>query len=68
MPMEDSFEELCLQSLRIAVMSFINIQMLTGNKPALLSIIGKFSKNIKEIIIWDKVNSQPAIGNNILNI
>lgn len=55
------------ESLRVAKMSFINIQMLTGNKRALLSIMGKYNEYIKEIIIWDKVNAQPAIGANVLN-
>lgn len=70
LPMEEYqklLEDIIDESLRIAKMSFINIQMLTGNKRALLSIMGKYNEYIKEIIIWDKVNAQPAIGSNVLN-
>ncbi len=28
---------------------------------------GYFSENIKEFIIWDKINAEPAIGNGVLN-
>jgi DNA modification methylase len=46
---------------------FYNVQFLTGNKPALFKIIGEFSDQLKEFIIWDKVNAQPAIGEGVLN-
>tara|TARA_R110000772_G_scaffold227016_1_gene337700 strand:- start:49 stop:819 length:771 start_codon:yes stop_codon:yes gene_type:complete len=46
---------------------FYNVQFLTGNKPALFKLIGYFSEEIKEFIIWDKVNAQPAIGEKVLN-
>lgn len=48
-------------------LSFFNVQILTGNKPALFRLMGEFHENIKELIIWDKVNAQPAIGKNVLN-
>lgn len=46
---------------------FYNIQFLTGNKRALFKIIGEFNEYIKEIIIWDKITSQPAMATNTLN-
>lgn len=46
---------------------FYNIQFLTGNKPALFKLLGEFHEYIKEFIIWDKVNAQPAIGNGVMN-
>jgi len=46
---------------------FYNVQFLTGNKIALYKLIGEYAEQIKEIIIWDKVNAQPAIGELILN-
>lgn len=30
-------------------------------------MIGEFSGDMKEFIVWDKVNAQPAIGEGILN-
>lgn len=46
---------------------FFNVQILTGNKVALYKAIGKYAEQIKEFIIWDKVNAQPAIGDGVLN-
>lgn len=46
---------------------FYNVQFLTGNKPALFRLIGEFCEELKEFIIWDKVNAQPAIGDGVLN-
>jgi len=53
--------------LRISDLVFYNIQFLTGNKSALYKLIGHFHDKIKEFIVWDKVNAQPAIGEKILN-
>lgn len=60
-------DRLFCQCLRVAKISFINLQILTGNKIAIFNIIGKYSKYIKELIIWDKVNSQPAIQGKVMN-
>ena len=68
--MDDYFEfnkKIIIELLRISSITFYNVQFLTGNKSALYKLIGYFSENIKEFIIWDKVNSQPAIGSNVLN-
>jgi site-specific DNA-methyltransferase (adenine-specific)/modification methylase len=53
--------------LRVSDLIFYNVQFLTGNKSALFKLIGHFSDKIKEVIIWDKVNAQPAIGDKVLN-
>lgn len=46
---------------------FYNIQMLSNNKQALFKLIGYFYQNIKEILIWDKINAEPAILEGCLN-
>jgi site-specific DNA-methyltransferase (adenine-specific)/modification methylase len=46
---------------------FLNIQMVRGNKWAIIDLLHSFSMNLAEIIIWDKDNAQPAMGENILN-
>lgn len=46
---------------------FYNIQMITGNKVALMKLLGHFAEQVKEVIIWDKVHSEPAMGERILN-
>jgi site-specific DNA-methyltransferase (adenine-specific) len=55
------------ECLRVSDLVFYNIQMLTGNKPALFMLMGEFSDKIKELIVWDKVNAQPAIGAGVMN-
>ena len=60
-------EKVLTECLRISDLTFYNIQLLTGNKPAFLKIMGRFANQIKELIIWDKVNAEPAIGTGILN-
>ena len=46
---------------------FYNIQVLTGNKPAVFRLFGAFAEQIKEVMIWDKVNAEPAIAPQVLN-
>ena len=46
---------------------FYNIQTNFYNKQDVYKLIGKFSKNIKEIIIWEKSNPLPASGKAITN-
>jgi len=53
--------------LRISNVVFFNIQMITGNKPALFKVLGNHAESIKELIIWDKGSGQPAIGHSTLN-
>lgn len=70
LPMEDYFnllKNVVAECLRVSDLVFFNIQALTGNKPALYRLIGEYHDKIKEMIIWDKVNAQPAIGVGVLN-
>ena len=70
LPMDEYFrfnKNVLNECLRVSDLVFYNVQFLTGNKPALFKLIGEFSHKIKEFLIWDKVNAQPAIGKNILN-
>lgn len=46
---------------------FINIQMLRGNKLALIEFLHTFMFNVADIIVWDKETAQPAMAENILN-
>ena len=48
-------------------MVFYNIQAVTGNKWAVFKIMGKYADNIREVLIWDKMNAEPAICDRILN-
>jgi site-specific DNA-methyltransferase (adenine-specific)/modification methylase len=70
MPIEDYYafhSEVIKELLRISNLVFYNIQIVTGSKRAFFKIIGDFSDNLKEIIIWDKGNGQPAMQEQVLN-
>ena len=70
LPMEDyfNFQKYFLSmALRVSNLVFYNIQMITGNKVALMGILGEFASYLKEIIIWDKCHGQPAMGEGVLN-
>lgn len=64
---EQFLTDVISELIRICGITFFNIQMITGNKPALFRIIGKFADQIKEVIIWDKCKGQPAIGEGVMN-
>ncbi|WP_299075616.1 site-specific DNA-methyltransferase [uncultured Paraglaciecola sp.] len=59
--------EVALELARVSTIAFFNIQMITGNKPALFKMLGDCAEIIKELIVWDKGPAQPAIGENTLN-
>jgi DNA modification methylase len=64
----DQQKELITELLRVTKNHiFYNIQMLSGNKFALHKLIGHFSNNIKEMIIWHKGFGEPAISENVFN-
>lgn len=47
--------------------TLINYQIVTGSKEAWFKLIGDYHKQIKDIVIWDKGNGQPAMHNSIIN-
>jgi site-specific DNA-methyltransferase (adenine-specific) len=46
---------------------FYNIQVVTGSKEAWFRLIGHFAKHLKDIIVWDKGDGQPAMHEGVLN-
>jgi len=70
LPMDEYYKfnsRVIKECIRVSDIVFYNVQFLTGNKPALFKLIGEFSDVLKEFIVWDKVNAQPAIGQGVLN-
>ena len=70
LPMDEYFDfnkKVIDECLRVSGLVFYNVQFLTGNKPALFKLIGYYADKLKEFIVWDKVNAQPAIGQGVLN-
>lgn len=55
------------ECMRISKLVCWNIQMIAGNKEALLKYLGYFHKELREIIIWDKKYSEPAMSPKVLN-
>lgn len=53
--------------LRVSPIIFYNIQIVTGSKRAMFRLIGEFYETLKDIIIWDKGNAQPAMCAGVLN-
>ena len=70
LPIDDfySFHKQVLSELiRVSDLVFYNIQIVTGSKRAFFKLIGDFSENLKDVIVWDKKHAQPAIGTQVLN-
>ena len=70
LPMDEYFkfqDEFINKALQVTDLMFYNIQMITGNKVALLQLLGKYAEKIKEIIIWNKGYAQPAMQTGVLN-
>lgn len=70
LPMDSYFafqDQFINKALQISDLVFYNIQIVTGNKPAVFRLMGKYAENIKEMIIWDKGVAQPAMRTGTLN-
>ena len=70
MPIDEFYEfhkEVLTELLRVSNLVFYNIQIVTGSKRAFFKLIGDFSDNLKEIIVWDKGHGQPAMQQQVLN-
>ncbi len=70
LPIEEFYSfhsEVLNELLRVSKIVCYNFQIVTGSKEAFFKIIGDFNKHIKDIIIWDKGNGQPAMHGMVLN-
>lgn len=70
MTQDDYFEwskKVIDEALRISKLVCYNIQMIAGNKTALMKLIGNYAEQMREIIIWDKKYSEPAMNEKVLN-
>ena len=69
-PIEEYYElhkAVLNEELRISRLVFVNIQIVTGSKEAWFKLIGDFNKNIKDVIVWDKGDGQPAMHEDVIN-
>lgn len=70
LPIDEFYElhsQIIRELLRVSGIIFYNIQIVTGSKRAFFKIIGEFSEQLKDIVIWDKGVSQPAMSPGVLN-
>lgn len=54
-------------SLEHSQYSFMNIQSLSNNKIAIIDTLYENKEKFADVLIWDKLNGQPAMANNVLN-
>ena len=70
MPMDDYYEfhsEVLRELLRVSNLVFYVVQVVTGSKRSIFKMVGEFSDNLKDIIIWDKKYAEPAIQKQVMN-
>ena len=70
MPIEEYYEfhsNVLKELLRVSSLVFYNIQIVTGSKRSVFKMIGEFSDQLKDIIVWDKTVAQPAMQEQVLN-
>ena len=70
LPIEEynSFHNKVIEELlRVSKLIFYNIQIVTGSKRSVFKMIGDYSDYLKDIIVWDKGNSEPSIQSGVLN-
>lgn len=70
LPIDDFYnlhKEIISELLRVSKIVFYNISIVTGSKRAFFKLIGDYSEYIKDIIVWDKVNAEPAMKYNVIN-
>jgi site-specific DNA-methyltransferase (adenine-specific) len=64
---EKIHSEILQELIRVSELVFYNIAVVTGSKRAFFKMIGRFSDELKEIIVWDKGYGQPAMHDGVLN-
>ncbi len=59
--------EVLKELLRVSHLVFYNIQIVTGSKRSVFKMIGEFSEQLKDIVVWDKGWGQPAMQVGVMN-
>ena len=70
LPIEQFYKvhsDIISELIRVGGTVFYVIQIVTGSKRAFFKLIGDYSEYLKEIIVWDKKNAQPAMQTQVLN-
>lgn len=70
LPIDEYFKfhsKVLKELLRVSKVIFYNIQIVTGSKRSIFKMIGEYHEFLKDIIVWDKGHSQPAMQKQVLN-
>ena len=70
LPIQEYYEthlQVIKEILRVSKIAFINIQLVTGSKEAWFRLLGNFAKHIKDVVVWDKGEGQPAMHHAVIN-
>lgn len=62
----DFYFKVLTELIRVSKLVFYNFGIVTGSKRAFFRLMGDFNENIKDVIVWDKVRSPPAICSGVL--
>ena len=54
-------------ALAVSDIAVVNVQMLAGNKVALVEYLHHFRNDLIDVAIWDKGRAQPVMARNVLN-
>ena len=54
-------------SLSFCDYTFVNVQMLAGNKQALIMFLYQWISHFVDVAVWTKSNPQPAMAENVMN-
>ena len=54
-------------ALAVSDIAVVNVQMLSGNKVALLEWLHRFREQVIDVAVWDKGHAAPAMARNVLN-
>ena len=60
-------EKTLKNSLKYSHNLLLNVQMLAGNKKALLSFLANHINQFADVAVWHKTNQQPAMAENVMN-
>ena len=70
LPIDEYFDfhlRVIKELLRVAPIVFYNVQIVTGSTRAVFKLLGEMNEYVKDIIVWDKDNAQPAMSEGVLN-
>ena len=63
----DLYYVILSELMRLSPLVIVNIGIVTGSKEAWFRLIGEYAECIKDIVIWDKGEGQPAMHSAVIN-